>query len=95
MVGTPVSGRATEDEEQMPGYFVNPVCVRTRFASGTTFADHVGDTSQAVAEAVDNQVGVACHGALRGRNARQAWQHPPRLSRASSLQFFGESRKPL
>jgi amino acid adenylation domain-containing protein len=43
VVGTPTAGRALPEWARVVGYFVNPLPLRGRFASGTTFAALLGE----------------------------------------------------
>ncbi|ATB41115.1 non-ribosomal peptide synthetase [Cystobacter fuscus] len=55
VIGSPASGRSRAEFEDVVGYFVNPVAIRTRCEASTGWQTLLARTRQAVLEALDHQ----------------------------------------
>ncbi len=54
-IGTPVACRTRKEYQNVCGYFVNPVVIRTRVDLSMTFREYLGHTSKTVFESLDYQ----------------------------------------
>ncbi len=55
VVGTPTTGRTVPELENIVGYFVNPVPVRSKIEDDESFADFISDTREKVIGAIEHQ----------------------------------------
>ncbi len=55
VIGTPIAGRHIKDTEDMIGFFVNSLAIRTVLDNKMTFAELLSKTTHKIAEAQENQ----------------------------------------
>jgi amino acid adenylation domain-containing protein len=55
LVGTPIAGRNRTEVEEMIGFFVNTIVVRTRFSESFVFREHLGRIRKTMLEAHEHQ----------------------------------------
>lgn len=55
IVGSPTSGRVRSEFEEVMGYFVNPLVMRSDLSGSPSFKEFIGQVRQTVLEALDHQ----------------------------------------
>jgi len=55
VIGTPMAGRIHKDIEDLIGFFINPVAMRTQLSSGHSFSDLLSENKKQILNAFANQ----------------------------------------